>query len=77
METLNLLITMLALVLVIGAVVVIRTGQTRAQDQAQRLSAAQAELTGRLAQMGEAQATAQTHINMTLFGLLNLYDFYD
>jgi DNA recombination protein RmuC len=66
METLNLLITMVALAIVMGAVVVIRTGQTRAQDQAQRLSDTQAELAGRLAQMGEAQAAAQTHINMTL-----------
>ena len=66
MDTLSLLIALLALALVVGAVVVMRTGQARAHDQAQRLSDAQAELTGRLAQMGEAQATAQTQINMTL-----------
>jgi DNA recombination protein RmuC len=66
MDTLSLLIALLALALVVGAVVVMRTGQARAHDQAQRLSDAQAELTGRLAQMGEAQAAAQTQINMTL-----------
>ncbi len=66
MDLLNLFIALLALGLVVVAVVVMRSGQVKAHDLGQKLSDAQAELTGRLAQMGEAQAAAQAHINATL-----------
>jgi DNA recombination protein RmuC len=66
MDQLSLIFALLALALVIGVLVVMRTGQAKANDLAQRLNDAQAELTGRLAQMGETQAAAQSQINMTL-----------
>lgn len=66
MDLLSLIIALLALAVVIGAVFTMRAGQVRAHDLAQKLSDAQAELTGRLAQMGETQATAQSQINATL-----------
>jgi len=59
MDMLSLFIALLALALVVGALLVVRAGQSKSHDLAQSLA-------GRLAQMGEAQATAQAQINMTL-----------
>lgn len=66
MELLTLIVAFLALALVVGAVMTMRAGQTRAHELAQKLGENQAELAGRLAQMGEAQAVAQAQVNMTL-----------
>jgi DNA recombination protein RmuC len=66
MEMFSLIAVLLAMVIVAVAVMVLRSGQARAHELAQKLSDTQAELAGRMAQMGEAQAAAQAQVNMTL-----------
>ena len=66
MEMLTLIVALLATTVVIIAVIILRAGQTRTLDMAQKMNEAQAELTGRLAQMGEAQINAQAQVNLTL-----------
>ena len=66
METFTLIVALLATAVVIVAVIILRAGQTRALDMAHKMNKTQAELTGRLAQMGEAQINAQAQVNLTL-----------
>lgn len=66
MELLSLLIAVAALAVVVGAVIIMRSGQARAHQLAEKLCEAQVELGGRLAQMGDAQVSAQAQINATL-----------
>ncbi len=66
MELFTLIIVLLATTVVIVAVIIMRTGQVRALDMAQKMSETQAEMTGRLTQMSEAQANAQAQVNLTL-----------
>ena len=66
METVTLIVALLALALVVGAVVVMRAGQAKGQELAQQLAQTQAELAGRMSQMGEAQAAAQAQVSQTL-----------
>ena len=66
MEILAIIVAVLATAVVFTAVIILRTGQIRALDMAKRMNETQAEITGRLAQMGEAQANAQAQANMTL-----------
>ena len=65
-DTLTLIVALFALALVVGVVVMMRGSQAKAHELAQKLGETQAELAGRLAQMGEAQAAAQAQVNMTL-----------
>lgn len=65
-EMISLLIAGLALVVVIAMVFIMRAGQARSHELAQRLSEAQGELAGRMAQMGENQASSQAQVNATL-----------
>jgi len=62
----TLIVVLVATAIVIVAVIILRTGQVRALDMAHKMSETQAELTGRLAQMSEAQINAQAQVNLTL-----------
>ena len=62
----TLIVALIATAVVIVAVITLRTGQVRALDMAHKMSKTQAELTGRLTQMGEAQINAQAQVNLTL-----------
>jgi len=66
MEILALIIALLAIAVVITAVIMLRAGQAKALDMAKKMSETQAEMTGRLAQMGEAQVNAQAQASLTL-----------
>lgn len=66
LEVLSLVMALVALAVVILAVVMLRASQARAREMTERVIGAQAELAGRLAQMSEAQASAQAQVNMTL-----------
>ena len=73
MEFLPLALSIAVVVVVIGAIIFLRGESSRARDQAARaheqtesLSRAQAELAGRLAQMGEVQAATQAQLGKTL-----------
>lgn len=66
MEILALIIALLAIAVVITAVILLRAGQAKALDMAKKMSETQAEMTGRLAQMGEAQVNAQAQASLTL-----------
>lgn len=66
MEIFTLIVVLLATVVVVIAVFILRTGQARALDMAHKMSVTQAELTGRLTQMSEAQLNAQAQVNLTL-----------
>jgi DNA recombination protein RmuC len=66
MEMFTLIVALIATAVVIVAVITLRTGQVRALDMAHKMSKTQAELTGRLTQMGEAQINAQAQVNLTL-----------
>jgi DNA recombination protein RmuC len=66
MEMFTLIVALTATAVVIVAVIILRTGQVRALDMAHKMSETQAELTGRLTQMGEAQINAQAQVNLTL-----------
>jgi DNA recombination protein RmuC len=66
MEIFTLIVALLAIAVIIVAVIILRAGQARALDMAHKMSETQAELTGRLAQMGEAQINAQAQVNSTL-----------
>lgn len=67
METLSLVVAVAALALVVVVVAFLRAEKLNARQASDKL----AELTGRLAQMGEAQAAAQAHISKTLEDRLN------
>jgi DNA recombination protein RmuC len=66
MEIFTLIVALLAIAVIIVALIILRAGQARALDMAHKMSETQAELTGRLAQMGEAQINAQAQVNSTL-----------
>lgn len=66
MEIFTLIVALLVSIVVLIAVFILRTGQVRALDMAHKMSETQAELTGRLTQMGEAQMNAQAQVNLTL-----------
>ncbi len=66
MDIITLIVALMALGIVVAAIIMLRIGQARAAEQAQKLSETQSELAGRLAQMGEAQAAAQAQVNLTL-----------
>ncbi|MBH90288.1 MAG: DNA recombination protein RmuC [Magnetovibrio sp.] len=66
METLALITVLFATAVVIIAVIILRAGQVRALKMAQKMRETQAEMTGRLAQMGEAQASAHAQANLTM-----------
>ena len=66
METLALITVLFATAVVIIAVIILRAGQVRVLKMAQKMRETQAEMTGRLAQMGEAQASAHAQANLTM-----------
>lgn len=66
MEILPLAIAFAAVLIAIAAVFFLRLDSARAGRQAESLARAQAELAGRLAQMGEAQAANQASLGKTL-----------
>ena len=66
MEILSLIITLSAIIITIIAVIILRSGQAKALELVSKMRDNQTELTGRLAQMSEAQAAAQAQVNNTL-----------
>ncbi|MBL6958338.1 MAG: DNA recombination protein RmuC [Rhodospirillales bacterium] len=66
METAYLIIAVLALALVGVTVLALRAGQSKPDESAERLAAAQAELAGRLQQLSESHAASQAQLNRTL-----------
>jgi len=66
MEFLPLALAIVAVVIAAAAVILLRGENARSREQSESLSRAQAELAGRLAQMGDAQITTQAQLGKTL-----------
>ena len=66
MDFLPLALAIVAVVIAAAAVFFLRGENARSREQSESLSRAQAELAGRLAQMGEAQITTQAQLGKTL-----------